>query len=1019
MKKFAYIIIAASAAILAFSCTKENGRTESEGESSLLTFTAIADQTKTELSEGHTVWSEGDQIKVFYTGGSAVAPIKTGEGSSSATFQAAVPDGDSYYAVYPAALQSSSAAGVISVEIPNVQSGIFGDGHVAVAKGVDKTFHFSNSNSFLKITLPKAGYTRIVVESPAGGALSGTLNADLTGDSPVVTPASGANSSVEAASPSGFPAGDVYLSVFGEVTHSAGLLVKYYDASGEKGGFYLDKEVQTELSVIHSFGEMDLTGDYFVSLEGSGNKMGLDEANAMDLAAFKAFMTSPEDDTSFAAWAAVLDGATIHLAPGTYDLGDALLLEFSGTAAPVSISFVGNNTVITGNEEHRLLTIGENAKASFKNIRFENGLSYVSRNAPVLIQEGGEASFEGCVFNKNANRKEDGNGFNTGGCIYAEGGTALSFDNCEFTQNKGSYGATFLTKGEATIKNSLFQYNNGTWPRSAMYLDSSGAVVEMINCVVADNTVTPESGQKPDGGAIAITQGELTMTGCSLLRNSIPGRRGGALRLSGSNSYAKLIDCTVKENTADWGGAINVADSGVLEIEGGLYEGNYARGGGCILTSGTSSVSIKDALFKENYLPKNGRFGGAIRHESEGELTILRTRFEGNYTLYDGEDESFGGAVSTAYGQGDATVTISDCSFIRNHTKSGGGSALSYQSHNVEGCSGWMKVSNTLFQDNYCEYSGDNNENYGRHAGAVRLGHDGTDSFFDNCSFINNYTGTLNKEVKSSYGGAITYYADGMGYFNNCRFENNRATRGGAISVWYCLESGIFLNACSFSGNWISYRNGTSIYFDKAKYFCMNNCSFADNTYTQNSGEDDGSWVYVSGDTDKVLEECVISNCSLIGSCRTTESLDPLAAQELIHLNKIKDGKNYALVNNILVAGNDQYSWWANDSGINGYYNVLTKKGGNSSYSGSGDVEGKSSADFGALAWDATYFIWTWDGTLSGGFSGITASAFASALNSASPDFKTWLQEIGALDKDQLGNARGSGAWWPGAYQKN
>ena len=153
---------------------------------------------------------------------------------------------------------------------------------------------------------------------------------------------------------------------------------------------------------------------------------------------------------------------------------------------------------------------------------------------------------------------------------------------------------------------------------------------------------------------------------------------------------------------------------------------------------------------------------------------------------------------------------------------------------------------------------------------------------------------------------------------------------------------------------------------------------------------------------------------------RTTRSwLDPLAAQELIHLNKIKGEKNYALVNNILVAGNDQYSWWANDSGINGYYNVLTKKGGNSSYSGSGDVEGKSSADFGALAWDATNFIWTWDGTLSGGFSGITASAFASALNSASPDFKTWLQEIGALDKDQLGNARGSGAWWPGAYQKN
>ncbi len=1023
MKKFAYIIIAACAAALAFSCAKEIDTTDAGSDSSLLTFTAITGQTKTEISEGHTVWSEGDKIKVFYTGGSAVASIKTGEGSASATFQAAVPDGDSYYAVYPAALESSSsAAGVISIDIPKVQSGIFGDGHVAVAKGVDKTFNFSNSNSFLKISLPKAGYTRIVVESPAGGLLSGTLSADLTGDSPAITPGSGAYSSVEAASPSGFPAGDVYLSVFGEVTHSAGLLVKYYDASGQKGGFYLNKEVQTELSVIHSFGEMDLSGDYFVSLEGAGNKMGLNEANAMDLDAFKAFMTSPEDDASFAAWATSLNGATIHLAPGTYDLGDPLLLAFPGVSDPINISFVGNNATITGNEEHRLLTVGANAKASFKNIRFENGLSYVSSTAPIKIQNGGEASFEGCVFNKNANKKEDGSSFNTGGCIYADGDTVLSFDNCEFTQNKGSYGATFLTKGQATIKNSLFQYNNGTWPGSAVYLDSSGAVVEMFNCTIADNTVTAEDGKKPDGGAIAVVHGELTMTDCSLLRNSIPGRRGGALRAANS-SHVKLVNCTVKDNTADWGGAINLINDATVEIEGGLFEGNYAKGGGCILTSsGNNSLIVKDALFKGNYLPKGGRFGGAIRHESEGDLTILRTRFEGNYTEYNGEDESFGGAVSVAYGQGDAKVTISDCSFIGNHTKSGGGSALSYQSHNVEGCSGWMKVSNTVFQDNYCEYNGENNQNYGRHAGAVRLGHDGTDSFFDNCIFINNYTGTLNKEVKSAYGGAITFYSDGMGYFNNCRFENNRATRGGAISVWNCVESGIFLNGCSFSGNWISYKNGTSIYFEKAKYFCMNNCSFADNTYTLNNGEDDGSWVYINGSVDdannKILEECVISNCSLIGSCRTSASLDPLAAQELIHLNKIKDGNKYTLINNILVAGNDQYSWWANDSGINGYYNVLTKKGGSSNYSGSGDVEGKSSADLGALAWDATNLVWTWNGTLSGGFSGITASAFASALNSASPDFKNWLQEIGALNKDQLGNDRGSSAWWPGAYQK-
>lgn len=1023
MKKFVYIILAASAAAAALSCTKEIEKPAVTGDTGLVTFTATADQTKTEMLEGHTVWSEDDRIAVFYGENSAVATLKTGEGSPYATFEASVPESEDYYAIYPAAQVSGKEGDEYMVSIPKVQDGSFGSAHIAAAKGVNKAFSFTNLNAFLKIILPESGITRIEVESPARAALSGTLKVKFYSDgTPDVFGVSDWSASVEIASPSpsGFAAGEVFISVPCDYNHAAGLVVKYYDAAGLKGSYYLDKPISFEKSNIYSFGEFGLTGDYFVSLEGAGNKMGLNEANAMDLAAFKAFMTRPEVAEEASGWAAGLDGATIHLAPGTYDLEDSLLVAFPGAAAPVSVSFVGNNTVITGGEAHRLLNVGANAKASFKNIRFENGLSHVSRNSPILINGGAEASFEGCTFSKNVNRKEEGNSFAVGGCIYADEGTVLSFDNCEFTQNKGSYAATLLTKGKVTIKNSHFQYNNGSWPGSALYLDHDDVVCEVFNTVIEDNTVTKEEGQSPNGGAISVMHGDLTMTECSILRNSIPGRRGGALRAENA-SYVKLVDCTVKENTADWGGAINVVDDAVVEIEGGVYQGNYSKGGGCILTGSNThgTVIIKDALFKENYLPKNGNFGGAIRHESQGNLTILRTRFEGNYTEYNGENEAFGGAVSIAYDQSEAEVTITDCVFIGNHTKSGGGCALCYQSHSSDGSGpGWMKVTNTVFQDNYCEYTGDNNLNYARHAGAVRLGHDVTDSYFDNCTFINNYTGTLNKEVKSSYGGAVTFYSDGMGYFNNCRFENNRATRGGAISVWNCVESGIFLNGCTFSGNWISYKNGTSIYFEKAKYFCMNNCSFADNTYTLNNGEDDGSWVYVNGDTDRVLEECVISNCSLIGSCRTTSALDPLTAQELIHLNKIKDGKSYALVNNILVAGGDQYSWWANDASLNGYYNVLTKKGGSSNYNGSGDIEGKSAADFGALAWDATNLVWSWNGTLAGGFSGITASAFASALNSASPDFRNWLQEIGALNKDQLGNARGNGAWWPGAYQK-
>ena len=47
----------------------------------------------------------------------------------------------------------------------------------------------------------------------------------------------------------------------------------------------------------------------------------------------------------------------------------------------------------------------------------------------------------------------------------------------------------------------------------------------------------------------------------------------------------------------------------------------------------------------------------------------------------------------------------------------------------------------------------------------------------------------------------------------------------------------------------------------------------------------------------------------------------------------------------------------------------------------------------------------------------ITSSQFISELDGALPDLKEWLMSIDALYKDQLGNSRGNGAWWPGSYQ--
>lgn len=1037
MKKYIYII-AAAAATLTLSCNKEIDAPESVDGAGKVTFTATAAQTKTELLDGHTVWSANDQIKVFYGNGgeSVTADIKTGEGTSHATYEAAVPIGEDYYAVYPASVTSSLVgAGQLSITIPAVQDGVFGAGHIAVAKGIEKAFTFTNANSFLKITVPD-GYKRIEIESVAGEPLSGPISVDLRADDPVIIPGEGVSNKVEVSSDSGLPAGDVYISVIAGVTHSGGLLLKYYDAIGLLGTFFLDKPLETEASCIHSFGEFEATGEYFATLEGAGNKTGINPDNAMDLDALKALISMPEDPDKVAALAEALNGATIHMGPGTWNFQDSLLLAFPDAAGEVVVNIEGaarsggnNTTIITGGEAHRLLDLGANANVSFSNITFEKGRSFESRRSPILMSDDAIASFTGCVFSDCLNKKENGSG-SVGGCFYANDGTTLYLEDCEFFNNWGSYSASLTANGESTIKNCHFHDNEGTAPGSALYVDNSYAECSAENCIFEDNTATTSD---KGGGAIVVTAGSLTLTSCTLKNNSIANlntdgsikdrRRGAALRVF-NHAYAKLLDCTVTGNVASWGGALNVADNATLEIQGGLYENNHViKGGvgGAILVTETSHLIIKDAVFKGNYVDKDGTYGGAIRTENTGgSITITGTTFEGNHTDRTNDSEAFGGAISISGGsQSDVEVIIDDCLFKENYGASGGASALSYQSSSSAGNhTGFMKVSNTRFEGNYNTYNG-TGANYGRHGGAVRIGHDGTSSYFDNCTFVDNYTMATNNDVVSAYGGAVTMYSDQMAYFNNCRFENNRAVRGGAISACETpATSGLFLNGCSFSGNWIGYQDGTTIFAQNIGFLCMNNCTIADDTYAASAGGN-ASWIYA----DNLATGLIISNCTLIGSARysSSKTVDGTPTP-LVKLATLANNNNY-LINNIIIGEDAHYSFGL-VSGDAHTVNLNCTKYGTAdmevgSIAGTYD-EGHSKGDFGAIAWDANDLVWKWNGTVTGANAHqITASDFTAALNSANADFKAWLQEIECINKDQLGTSRpGSGVWMPGAYQQ-
>lgn len=78
---------------------------------------------------------------------------------------------------------------------------------------------------------------------------------------------------------------------------------------------------------------------------------------------------------------------------------------------------------------------------------------------------------------------------------------------------------------------------------------------------------------------------------------------------------------------------------------------------------------------------------------------------------------------------------------------------------------------------------------------------------------------------------------------------------------------------------------------------------------------------------------------------------------------------------------------------------------------------------FGGLQWmsGSSYAsnYWNWTGALAGGANlAMCPAATAIEYIGKMAGFKSWLESIEALDKDQLGNDRGTGEWWPGALQK-
>lgn len=515
MKK--YIIIMA-AAVLAAACAKEMPGEAGQDRGLIggsarhpLTFTADIVSTRTTLGADWNVsWNDGDAVKIVWNGGSATTSAVIDGGKVS--FSASVDEVNDYYAVYPASFAASVGAdGKLSVTVPSVQDGRFENCAAIVAHTTRESLDFGrfrSAVSLIRFQLDDASLTRISFSDPSGAKVAGRVS---TGPDCASFDTDAGSGTIEAGL-SG--AGPYYLALVPGLD-LGGLAFQLGTADAWKGVSSNDTPVSLSagdvLCVNGSVdGHIEVLGDYYITVGGSGSKDGSSKANAGDAAFLRSLLSS-------AGSGSLLDGRIVHIASGTYDMaiGDKRLsLSFDSPAAVTLEGEEGTvfTTSLSGDEGCILTVASAGVSLDIRGISF-TGASHNGPGGAVCLNEGSH-SFTDCSFYDNEVTSKTSD--HTGGAVYLKGSATADFSHCSFTRNK-----TAITGG------------------GAIGIHSSG-IVRILGCRFTQNGILTVA----NGGAI-LQKGDdsyLYVAGCAFDSNSCT--NNGPDIFTSKGSALLLYNCT-------------------------------------------------------------------------------------------------------------------------------------------------------------------------------------------------------------------------------------------------------------------------------------------------------------------------------------------------------------------------------------------------------------------------------------------------------------------------------------------
>jgi len=633
------------AVIMVVSCGKETPVTDDSHSDSQTavpsgklvpyTFTADAAQTRTTLGDDGTVtWEETDAIKVYYNGGSSESTaIEIAENGLSATFTVLLPEnmdaGEKLYAVYPAEAEASLSGSTLNIGIPAEQTGAFKDVNIvaAAATAGNRTFAFRQVLSFINFTVsednPK-GIIRALFKDLYGTAITGTLPVTFD-ENGAATPGQPTATGTEI-SLTDVKAGKNYMAILPDTDlKSVGL--KLGTSAAWLTPVASDTDDHVAMAHIKPLGIVDgaVSDAYYVKAGAEGNGTSWENASGASLIST---LTNTGNDYAKLAAAFKLDGYTIKVAEGTYEV--SLSCNFSQNDGETKADFA----IEGGYDEEG--NADENAKATFSGegenriIGISDGVGLTLKN--LILTNGKITSGEGAAIRAST--------------------SDLFIENCVFTKNvsEGDGGALYFN----------------TWGSPKYSLSITGSTF---------GGDTAEDGNKAKAGSAMwiVNANNASISGCTFKNNNATTLHDpyfGCVTITG-NAKASLSECHFKNNT---GGAIDVSStstSGLVTINKCRFEGNKTSyRGASVWVPGTLPVYLNNCVFKND---KGARRGISVAMDSatsgkSGQLGINNCTFDHGSTYTDGGEGTYDTSVGWL---GD--VWLSGQAIVANTTIAGEG----------------------------------------------------------------------------------------------------------------------------------------------------------------------------------------------------------------------------------------------------------------------------------------------------------------------------------------------------------